>query len=167
MKRKSNRRYYILALIVLLLVLGGGYALLSETLNISGTATTSGEFGLEFNAATVGTPTSNAPGATATISVDKKTLTLAADSLTEPGAIVTYNVTIKNTKTIDAKLENIVITGTDNNDLKVTISPAFVQDTVLNAGATYDFNIVVEWPYESTVSGTTINYTVQLDYEQA
>lgn len=167
MKRKSNRRYYILALIVLLLVLGGGYALLSETLNISGTAIASGEFGLEFNAATVGTPTSFAPGATATISTDKKTLTLAADSLTQPGAIVTYNVTIKNTKTIDAKLKNIIISGTDNLDLKVTISPAFVKDTTVSAGSTYDFSIVVEWPSSSEVSGTTINYTVQLDYEQA
>jgi len=167
MKRNNNRSYYIIALFAVVLSLGIGYALFSETLNITGTATTTGSFDLEFYSATVGTPTSYAGTPSATISGDKNTLTLAADTLTQPGAIVTYDVTIKNVSSLNAELTNVVITGNTDPDLTVTVTPSFATGTFVNAGASYNFSITVEWPIGSIEGNKTINYTVTLDYQQA
>lgn len=167
MKRNGNNRYLIIALVLIVAMFGTAYALFAEQLNITGSAHTDGSFDLEFNSATVGTPTSYAGTPTATISTNKNTLTLAADSLTQPGAVVTYDVVIRNVGSIDATLKNVNITGNTDPDLTVTVSPAFTTGTTVTAGTTYEFKIIVSWPLDSQVGDKTVNYTVSLDYEQA
>ncbi len=165
MKRNGKRNYYIIALFGIILSLAVGYALFAEQLSITGTATSSGTFDVEFTTATVGS-SSLAGTPTAVISADKNTLTLTASTLTQPGAFVTYNVTVTNVGSIPAKLKAINVTGNTDPELTVT-TPTFTSGTVINNGQTYVFNITVDWPIASTVGSRTVNYTVTLNYQQA
>ncbi len=42
--RRGNTRYFVIGLLAFTLILAGAYALLTTTLNISGTATGTGDF---------------------------------------------------------------------------------------------------------------------------
>lgn len=165
MKRNGKRNYYIIALFGIILSLAVGYALFAEQLSITGTATSSGTFDVEFTTATVGS-SSLAGTPTAVISADKNTLTLTASTLTEPGAFVTYNVTVTNVGSIPAELKAINVTGNTDPDITVD-TPTFAAGTIITNGQTYNFNITVSWPIGSSTGGKTVNYTVTLDYEQA
>ena len=166
MKKKKDRKYYIVALLITILAISVGYSLFSEILNISGSANATGTFDLEFTTATVSS-SSKAGTPTATISGDKNTLTLVADNLQEPGATVTYGVTITNVGSITSSLKGVTITGNDDTDIVVSITPAFQTATTIAAAGTYDFDITVTWASGSVTSGKTVNYTVALEYEQA
>lgn len=166
MKRKNNRKNYIFILVGALLIAAVGYSIFTDVLSISGTATASGEFALEFTTAAVGTQTRSTE-ATATISTDKKALTLTAPKLAEPGASVTYNVTITNVGTLDALLKKVNITGNTDADINVAITPSFTEGSTVAAAATYDFAITVTWLLASTTGNKTLDYTVTLNYEQA
>jgi hypothetical protein len=78
MKKKNNdRRYFIASLFIVVLSLAVGYAVFAETLNISGTAQTTGNFDVEFFSATFVENGDELQEQAATISGDKNTLTLA------------------------------------------------------------------------------------------
>ena len=107
--------------LLLLLVVTIGYALLSETINISGTATASGEFNMEFSE--VGSIVeAGSTGATAQISGDKNTLTITVPRLEYPGASVEIPVTIHNAGTIDAKLDSIDVNGLTEEDRSIVVT---------------------------------------------
>lgn len=166
MKKKNNRKNYILVLVAVLLFAAVGYSIFTDVLNISGTANTTGNFSLEFSAATIASQTKSS-NATATISTDKKTLTLTAPDLQSPGAKVVYNVTITNVGSLDAVLKTVNITGNTDPDIKVTTTPVFVENSTVLSGANYQFAINVEWDAASTTGNKDLTYTVTLNYEQA
>lgn len=164
MFKRGNRNYLIIALFLVVISLGVGYALFAESLTITGTASTTGTFDVEFYQASVQSSAFiSAP--TATISTDKNTLTLTASDLERPEAYVTYAVQIRNTGSIDAELLGVTITGDTNEDLTVDTT-TFVPGTVLASGATYDFTVTVEWPLSSETGAQSINYSVEIDYQQ-
>ncbi len=164
----KNYRYLIAALFVVVLSLGVGYAIFSETINITGTAETTGTFDVEFSAAEVTTEI-DASGSTAIISADKNLLTLDVPDLQRPGSTVVYEITIKNVGTIGAELININLTGDDDPDIVVTY-PTFPVGTVLTpsglAGDSYTFDITVEWANDSDSPGHDLVFDVSLDYQQ-
>jgi hypothetical protein len=166
MKRKKNdRRYFIASLFIVVLSLAVGYAIFAETLNITGTAQTTGSFDVEFFAASV-TGETLSTNASATISGDKNTLTLAAPDLQLPGATVTYSVTVKNVGNIDAELLSVDVVGGTDPDVPVTF-PTWTTGVTLAANGEYQFNIVVEWDDLSETGDKDISYTVELNYQQA
>lgn len=166
MRRRNNRKYYVAILLAVILTVSLGFAIFSEILNITGSAKTKGNFDLEFNAATVA-ESSKAGTPSATISTDKNTLTLVADDLAEPGSFVKYNVVVKNVGSIDSKLKMFDIIGNNDPDIVVAITPALAEGTLISAGSTQEFTITVTWALNSTVGDKTLNYSIELDYEQA
>jgi uncharacterized repeat protein (TIGR01451 family) len=167
MKKKNNdRRYFIASLFIVVLSLAVGYAVFAETLNISGTAQTTGSFDVEFFSATF-VENNGTTGASATISGDKNSLTLGVTSLSLPGDSVTYTVTVKNVGNIDAELLSVDVTG-DVADIDVNVTfPTWTTGVTLGAGLTYQFDIVVEWDIDSVTGDKDIAYTVALNYQQA
>lgn len=170
-KGNTDRRKFIVSLFIIVLSLGVGYAIFSETINITGTAQTTGAFNIEFFDADPTLQekqdallTTN----TATISGDKNLLTLDVPSLERPGSWVEFDVTVKNVGTIGALLESVDVTGdTDPNiDVDYPTWTTGLVPGVIAAGASYTFDIVVEWDIDSE-TGTTINYTLALNYQQA
>lgn len=165
MNLKKDRKFMVLGLLAMVSVIAMGYAIFSEALNISGTADITGTFNVEFNTAEVNTFSPDSPGATASISGDKNTLTLNVPSLHKPTSFVLYDVTVRNTGTINAELLSVNFTGNTDPDITITY-PAFPTGTVLAAGDTYSFTVRVEWASGSTASPKTLNFGATLNYQQ-
>lgn len=162
----------IIGIIVFVLALAIGYALFSETLTISGTASASGDFDVEFTS--IGDVTSSGytkqPDSAdiAVIESGNNKLTITVDKLDYPGAYVEIPVTITNKGSVPAKLKQINQTGLDTEEgpIKVTYSGIAASEMPINQNETQNMTIRVEWleDVETTASGVT--FTITLDYEQ-
>lgn len=169
MKKKSIA---IIGVIAFVLTVAVGYALFSETLTVTGTATATGNFDVEFTK--VGTITKvGYTGAgdseIAVISPDKNTLTVTVNKLDYPGAYVEIPVTITNKGSVSAKLKNINETGltADSRAIKVTYTGVAASDTPIDTNGTQEMNIKVEWDKTVNTSSSDVTFQIQLEYEQA
>lgn len=162
-KKTDSKIYVIVSLFTVLVLMTVGYAIFSESLNISGTAQTTGTFDVEYFATSVTSSTGCTP--TSTISGDKNTLTIGVPNLAYPGATTTISVTVKNTGNIAAELLSVDVTGNTDPDVVVTY-PTWTTGVTLAAGATYQFDITVTWASTSTTGSKNINFTAELNYEQ-
>jgi hypothetical protein len=171
-KKTNDRRKFIVSLFIIILSLGVGYAVFAETINITGTATTTGSFNIEFFEAAAarlnkaGTLIENE----AIISADKNTLTLDVPNLETIGSWVEFDVTVKNVGTIAALLEEVIVTGDTDPNIKVTMPP-WSTGIELAAGATETFTIKVEWLTTGNDSvqytgNENLTFTVTLNYLQ-
>ena len=160
-----ERRFNILIPGLILAIIGliGAYALFGEVLYIGGTAGTTGEFDIQFLTATTSDVVGSNP--TATISVDRKTLTINVEDLEYPGAGAQIDIVVKNVGTISAILRTITITGNDDPDIVVELI-GVEEDIPIDAGEEYPFAIRVYWSSQSTTGDKSINFTVELGYEQ-
>jgi hypothetical protein len=167
MKRKNDKKYMIVSLFIVVLSLAVGYAIFADTLNIAGTAQTTGSFDVEFLSATF-VENGTATGASAIISGDKNTLTLGVTGLNVPGDSVDYTITIKNVGNISAELLSVDIVGTGDTEVKAEIVPAFVPGSTLAANGELQFVINVFWDDSVPNQGNKdVTYSVTLNYQQA
>ncbi len=162
----------IIGVIAFVLAVAVGYALFSETLTVTGTATATGDFDVEFTK--VGTITKvGYTGAgdseIAAISPDKNTLTVTVNKLDYPGAYVEIPVTITNKGSVSAKLKNIKETGltADSRAIKVTYTGVAASDTPIATNGTQEMNIKVEWDKTVNTGSSDVTFQIQLEYEQA
>ena len=162
----------IIGVIAFVLAVAVGYALFSETLTVTGTATATGDFDVEFTK--VGTITKVGYTGTgdseiAVISPDKNTLTVTVNKLDYPGAYVEIPVTITNKGSVSAKLKNINETGltADSRAIKVTYTGVAASDSTINTNDTQEMNIKVEWDKTVNTSSSDVTFQIQLEYEQA
>jgi hypothetical protein len=162
--KRGNTRYFVIGLIAFTLILTGAYAILTATLNISGTATGIGNFKLEFTNVTV----SDASKATTTNNADNTTITINTD-LDYPGDNVTTNFTIKNTGGLAARVDNITINNPDNDDFSVQIiGLANIEGTTLPVGGTVDSSIIITWKSSSTTpTPTEASFDISVNFSQA
>jgi hypothetical protein len=146
------------------LILTGAYAVLTATLNITGTATGIGNFKLEFTNVSV----SDVGKATTTNNTDNTTITIDTN-LSYPGDSVTTNFTIKNTGGLAAKVDNITINNPDSIDFSVQIiGLANIQGTTLPVGGTTDSSIIITWKSTSTTpTPTETSFDISIDFSQA
>lgn len=164
--RRNKSKLYILVLFMILFFFAIGYAIFSDILNIAGTATTTGDFDIQFFSATIDNGVTSGVTPTATISGDSKTLTINAPDLATPSSKAKIDVVVKNVGNIDAILKTINSTGIDDTDIIITVAPTFTPDTTLTAGSTYPFSITIEWDTESQTGSKTVPFTFDLTYEQ-
>lgn len=163
-KKVKTNRYYIIALILILLVMGVGYSIFNKSLDIFGTATTSGEYDIQFSATSIKSSVGCIP--TSTISGDKNSLNISVPDLAYPGATATISVTVRNTGNIASELISVPVTGNSDTDIVVTF-PSFATGTVLAPADTYTFDIVVTWAAASTTTNKNVSFTATLNYEQS
>ena len=163
-KKQNKKTFLILSLFAALFTMTIGYAIFSESLNIGGTAVTTGTFDVQFSATSITSNTGCNP--TSTISADKNALTISVPDLAYPGAGTTISVTVKNNGNIAADLLSVNVTGNTNPDITVTY-PTWATGVVLEPNETYTFNINVAWATTSTVANNNVTFTAVLNYEQA
>lgn len=161
---KSKILVASLAVVVLASV---AYAAYSQSLQINGTGTATGEWSVEItgitNTSSTGTTEAVAPSFTAT------SATFSAN-LAYPGATATYDVVIENTGTIPAKLSTLTDLTTLNASapayITYSISGVAVND-LLGAGATTTATVTVTWDAAATgTTGATKNATIDFNYIQ-
>lgn len=168
MKKQSIAIIGVIAFVLAVVV---GYALFSDNLTVSGSATATGDFDVEFTS--VGEITKvgyTAVDATeiAKISEDKNTLTVTVNKLEFPGAYVEFPVTVTSKGTIPAVLESISETGLETDDtIKVTYTGiSELKGQKLEQNGTQTFSIKVKWDENSNKSSENVQFSIKMNYKQ-
>ena len=173
-RKRTNpevRKYYLVGslCIAIFLMLGIGYAVLSQQLDINGTAQITSNWKILFTSAEEKEMT-NATTTRKEIT-DLTTLTLDVD-LTQPGASATYDVVVENQGDLDAVLSSIDGVKENNNQdpkaIKVSVENIRVGDPLL-AGEDKTFQVKVYWDASVDFSETNMQKEIEitLTYEQS
>ena len=156
-------------IISIFLMLGIGYALLSQTLQINGTANITSKWKILFTSA----EEKEMVNATTQLKeiTDDTTLTLNVE-LTQPGAKATYDVVVANQGDLDAVLSKIEgVEETNSSDplpIKVHLENIAVGDPLLK-GEEKTFRVIIEWDASVDFNETNMSKEIEitLTYEQS
>ena len=148
MRDRKKRNIIIGALCSLLVFMGIGYAVLSQTLNISGIANMKGTWDIKITDISEASRTGKADPGTPTISSSGVSASFEAN-LWMPGDSITYNITVKNNGNIDAALKELV-PSVENGVQQVKFSNNAVQGKVLRQKESYTFQVSVVFDEDAT-----------------
>ena len=148
MKDRKKRNIIIGSLCCLLVFMGIGYAILSQTLNISGIANMKGTWDIKITDISEASRTGKADPGTPTISTNGVSASFEAN-LWMPGDSITYNITVKNNGNIDAALKELV-PSVENGVQQVKFSNNAVQGKVLRQSESYTFQVSVVFDEDAT-----------------
>ena len=169
MKVKPEKILVGTIIVSVFLMLGIGYALLSQTLQINGTANITSKWKILFTSA----EEKEMENATTQLKeiTDDTTLTLNVE-LTQPGATATYDVVVANQGDLDAVLSKIEgVEETNNSDplpIKVHLENIAEGDPLLK-GEEKTFQVIVEWDASQDFNETNMKkeISITLTYEQS
>ena len=148
MRDRKKRNIIIGSLCCLLIIMGIGYAVLSQTLNISGTANMRGTWDIKITDISEASRTGKADPGTPTISSSGVSASFEAN-LWMRGDSITYNITVKNNGNIDAALKELV-PSVENGVQQVKFSNNAVQGKVLRQSESYTFQVSVVFDEDAT-----------------
>ena len=152
--RKSSNSKFIAIAVILLLAISIGYAALSTTLSINGTANiASSSWLVYFTNVEVATGSVTATTVPTTTGTSTTTLTWAV-LMDTPGQFYEYTVDVKNDGSIDAMI------GTLSNTSLTTNQAKYLDYTV-----TYSDGAVIE-QYDKLDSGETVKLKVRLEFKR-
>ena len=169
MKVKPEKILVGTIIVSVFLMLGIGYALLSQTLQINGTANITSKWKILFTSA----EEKEMENATTQLKeiTDDTTLTLNVE-LTQPGATATYDVVVANQGDLDAvlsKIEGVEETNTsDPLSIKVHLENIAEGDPLLKSEEK-TFQVIVEWDASVDFNETNMSKEIEitLTYEQS
>lgn len=174
---KEYGKQILVSVIAAIFVFGVGYALLSDTITVTGTATTTGSLDVKIIEASC-TAQSGAVS-TENNRADKSngdnTVTLTVPALEYPGASATFTVKLRNVGSLDAKLKSITPTGVGaagTEGLVVTYNGLTVDSTTVVSNPGNDvnkditFTVTVTWDETSTTSFSNSQFSIILLFEQ-
>ena len=169
MKVKPEKILVGTIIVSVFLMLGIGYALLSQTLQINGTANITSKWKILFTSA----EEKEMENATTQLKeiTDDTTLTLNVE-LTQPGATATYDVVVANQGDLDAVLSKIEgVEETNNSDplpIKVHLENIEEGDPLLKSEEK-TFQVIVEWDASQDFNETNMKkeISITLTYEQS
>ena len=167
----EHKKYFLVGslCIAIFLMLGIGYAVLSQQLEINGTAQITSNWKILFTSAEE--KEMNNATTTRKEITDLTTLTLDVN-LTQPGASATYDVVVENQGDLDAVLSSINGVSESNNKdpqaIKVSVENIKVGDPLL-AGDKKTFQVKVYWDASVDFSETNMSKEIEitLTYEQS
>jgi len=174
MNETKKRNIIIGSLCAVLLLMVVGYAAFSTALNINGTANISSNWDIKITEITEGTKIGSAT-TTVDESGNKKisgvgTLTASVEAdLVSPGDSIEYDITVTNAGSLNAKLEKITLSESNNPAIKFETSGLTEGDTLTANGGTATLKLKIT--YDSNVTSQPENtkgtISVTLDYVQA
>lgn len=161
--KKNNIILTLLVAIVAIMAIT--YAAFSTSLNITGSSTITSKWDVKITNVTTKNILGDATKAFEPV-VSETAVTFKTD-LVQPGDSMTYEVTIKNEGTIDAKVDSIQMTKSPNPAITFSVSGVNEND-LLKAGETTTYDVTVAYNSNVTsqpdeLSGTL---TVKLNYVQ-
>ena len=166
MRDRKKRNIIIGSLCCLLVFMGIGYAILSQTLNISGIANMKGNWNVRITNMELLSENKTGRAVEVSHSFTDTTATFTAD-LYMPGDSIEYRVTVENQGNIDALLKSITPTTTNKSE-GIKFSHSEIDNTVLTAGKTITFTMKVEFLEDATSISKVENvkYNLELVYVQ-
>lgn len=166
MNKKSKN---VLLLVVLIAIIGiaVGYAALSQTLVLNGTATVKGASDWKVHFAEGTVVNADAQGVT------DPTIVLAGDQLTgtfgatlEPGASVSYKVTVVNEGTIGAKYNGFAVEENNANDYVSCVVKADSATSVLvNGVPAHQFTVTLTCDDMTKLPDNAVTETFEVNFE--
>ena len=162
-----KKKYIIFCLIGIFLVMGVAFAEFSTPSNITGTASIDSNWKIKINNVVTEVVKGKAKNESTPIvtdtSVTFKTL------LYIPSDSIKYKVTVVNEGSIDAKLDSIEMTDSKNPAINFDLTN-INENSVLKAGDSTDFNVIVTYnedvETQPTEENLTASLTVKLNYVQ-
>lgn len=166
MNKKSKN---VLLLVVLIAIIGiaVGYAALSQTLVLNGTATVKGasDWKVHFAEGTV----LNADA----VGVTEPKISLATDKLTgtfsatlEPGASVSYKVTVVNEGTIGAKYNGVeVVENNANEYVSCEVTPGSTTSVLVNGVQAHEFTVTLTCDDMTKLPDNAVTETFEVNFE--
>jgi len=166
MTEKKKRNIIIGALCSVLLLMVVGYAAFSSILNIKGTTNISSNWDIRITNVTSKNVVGSASNAEDP-DWDDLTATFKTN-LEVPGDSIEYDVTVENKGTLNAKLDKINMTASNNPAIKFTAT-GLKEGDKLNAGSSAVLTVKVEFldGVEVDNKNLSASLTVTLDYVQA
>ena len=166
MRDRKKRNIIIGALCSLLVFMGIGYAILSQTLNISGIANMRGNWNVKITNMELLSENKTGRAEEVSHSFTDTTATFEAN-LYMPGDSIEYRVTVENQGNIDALLKSITPTTTNKSE-GIKFSHSEIDNTVLTAGKTITFTMKVEFLEDATSipKVENVKYNLELVYVQ-
>ncbi len=165
MRDRKKRNIIIGVLCCLLVVMGIGYAILSQTLNISGIANMKGDWNVKITnmelISTTGMAKELEKSFTDTTATFKGEMYIPGDS-------AEYKITVTNAGNIDAKLAS-VSQSIENEVSDIKFTNTALEGRILKAGETYEFNVKAYFDENATSIPDKSNipsYTITLQYVQ-
>ena len=166
MRDRKKRNIIIGSLCCLLVFMGIGYAILSQTLNISGIANMKGNWNVKITNMELLSENKTGRAVEVSHSFTDTTATFTAD-LYMPGDSIEYRVTVENQGNIDALLKSITPTTTNKSE-GIKFSHSEIDNTILTAGKTITFTMKVEFLEDATSipNVENVKYNLELVYVQ-
>ena len=166
MRDRKKRNIIIGALCSLLVFMGIGYAILSQTLNISGIANMRGNWNVKITNMELLSENKTGRAEEVSHSFTDTTATFEAN-LYMPGDSIEYRVTVENQGNIDALLKSITPTTTNRSE-GIKFSHSEIDNTILTAGKTITFTMKVEFLEDATSipKVDNVKYNLELVYVQ-
>ena len=166
MRDRKKRNIIIGALCSLLVFMGIGYAILSQTLNISGIANMRGNWNVKITNMELLSENKTGRAEEVSHSFTDTTATFEAN-LYMPGDSIEYRVTVENQGNIDALLKSITPTTTNKSE-GIKFSHSEIDNTVLTAGKKITFTMKVEFLEDATSipNVENVSYNLELVYVQ-
>lgn len=163
----SHKTSLILILLAVVVVMAVGYAAFAQQLNITGTAEITSTWDVHIEEISVASELNQGKNISATVASDKLSVNFQAE-LVIPSSSVTYNVTVKNSGTIDAKLDSLLFDNSQNEAIKYSYSGIALND-VIESGETQTFTVTVTFDenYTKDPEVKTGTLTMTLGYVQA
>ena len=164
---KIQKNSVILVLLAIVLVMAIGYAAFAQQLTINGSAEITSKWDVHISDISVNQETLNGKNLQATVGEDNISATFKAE-LVQPGSAVTYNVTVKNGGTLNAKLDTIVFNDSNNEAIQYSYA-GINEDDVIEAAGEKTFTVTVKFneSLTQTPSNTTSDLTMTLSFVQA
>ena len=165
MRDRKKRNTIIGVLCCLLVAMGIGYAILSQTLNISGIANMKGDWNVKITNMELIKTTGMAE------EVEKSFTDTSATfkgKMYIPGDSAEYRITVTNAGNIDAKLAS-VSQSIENEVSDIKFTNTALEGRILKSGETYKFNVKAYFDENATSIPDKSNipsYTITLQYVQ-
>lgn len=169
--KTKNKNLLLVILLIAVVGMAIGYAALSQQLVINGTANITTEWDVHIKGITASASNSTTGANDKTLPTFTATSATFDVNLAYPGATASYTVTVENSGTIAAKLEEVTGIETANSAEPTGITyniDAKANDT-LAAGNTKDYIVTVTWDSSATQipENKTKTATITLNYVQA
>lgn len=157
----------IMVLLAVVFVMAVGYAAFSQQLTINGSAQITSTWDVHIEEISVASEQNQGKNISATVAQDKLSVSFQTE-LVVPASSVTYNITVKNGGTIDAKLDSLVFNDSNNEAIKYSYSGINLDD-VIESGESQTFTVTVSFndQYTTTPEVKTSELTMTLGYVQA
>ena len=164
---ETHKTSLILILVAVVFVMGIGFAAFSQNLNITGTATIDSTWDVHIEHIEVANELNQGKHISTSVGTDKLSADFSA-SLMIPSSSVTYNVTVKNNGSLDAKLDSLTFDTSANDAIDYSYSNIALND-VITHGNTQTFTVTVAFDENYTVDPVNKTGTLKmvLGYTQA